>query len=303
MAQIFISYRRSETGYVATMLANELTDAFGEHSVFMDVDNIPLGVDFRDHIGSAVSECQVLLALIGDDWLTSALPDGSRRIDAPDDFVRVEIESALKRNIPVIPILTGSAAMPSERELPQSIRALAFRNAAELRAGRDLRAEFQGLLDHLRPILASTEHSRPVASQRPRSTALSFVMKKRPLVIGAICLAALAVVCAPFFVLKSADPKRRAPQPIREVTLQTTDAAISLHKEPNEHSEKIGSLRRGSSVLVVDTFRAPDGREWSRISINPGTAARAQPARVSARSTRWVRASNRPSSARSALKA
>ena len=73
MAQIFISYRRGPTGYVAHLLAEQIKAEFGPKAVFMDIDNVPLGVDFRDYIGAAVSECQVLLVLIGDDWLTARL--------------------------------------------------------------------------------------------------------------------------------------------------------------------------------------------------------------------------------------
>src|SRR5689334_25411466 len=106
MPQIFLSYRRGPTGYVATLLAEELRARFGSDSVFMDVDSIPVGVDFRDRLTAAVADCQVLLVLIGDDWTTTRLANGSRRIDDPDDFVRVEIEAALQRGIPVVPVLT-----------------------------------------------------------------------------------------------------------------------------------------------------------------------------------------------------
>jgi len=149
MAQIFISYRRGPTGYVAHLLAEQIKAEFGPKAVFMDIDNVPLGVDFRDYIGAAVSDCQVLLVLIGDDWLTARLPDGTRRIDAPGDFVRVEIEAALQRGIPVVPILTNTASIPVESELPASLRLLAFRNAAELRSGRDLKSQMQGLISEL----------------------------------------------------------------------------------------------------------------------------------------------------------
>jgi hypothetical protein len=189
MAQIFVSYRRGPTGYVATLLADEIKAQFGANAVFMDIDNIPFGVDFRDHIGAAISECQVVLVLIGDDWLTSKLPDGSRRIDAPDDFVRVEIEAALQRGIPVVPILTNAARVPTESELPPSIRPLAFRNAAELRSGRDLKAQLQALIRHLSSMRSTVKPSSANGGPAVSTSAPSALSRwsKRRFVVAVTC--------------------------------------------------------------------------------------------------------------------
>ena len=113
MAQIFISYRRQDSAYLAATLSERLQQHFGPNSVFFDIDNIPLGVDFRDHIGNAVGQCDVLLVIIGDQWTGAVDSQGKRRLDNPSDYVRVEIESALKRNIPVVPVLVENAQMPS----------------------------------------------------------------------------------------------------------------------------------------------------------------------------------------------
>jgi hypothetical protein len=99
MARIFISYRRRDSAYVAIDVRDALQARFGADSVFFDVDNIPFGADFRQYIGNAVGQCDVLLVLIGDQWLPSTDDQGRRRIDDPSDYVRIEIESALKRNI------------------------------------------------------------------------------------------------------------------------------------------------------------------------------------------------------------
>ena len=146
MAQIFISYRRTDTAYLAATLSDKLQERFGADSVFFDVDSIPPGVDFREYIDKAVGQCKVLLALIGDNWF-GADGQGNRRIDEQDDYVRVEIESALKRKIPVIPVLVENARMPSARELPASIEKMALRNASEVRAGRDLRQHLARLIE------------------------------------------------------------------------------------------------------------------------------------------------------------
>jgi hypothetical protein len=160
MAQIFISYRRHDTAYVAATLNDKLQQHFGANSVFFDVDNIPLGVDFREHIGNAVGQCDVLLVIIGDQWLGPVNSQGKRRIDDPSDYVRIEIESALKRNIPIIPVLVEEATMPAAADLPEAIQGLSFRNAAEIRAGRDLRQHIEQLIEGLEAIFKSTETGR-----------------------------------------------------------------------------------------------------------------------------------------------
>jgi hypothetical protein len=152
MPRIFISYRRNDSAYIAAVLNDKLQQRFGSDSVFFDIDNIPLGVDFRKYIGHAVGQCDVLLVIIGDHWLGQVDARGHRRLDDPLDYVRIEIESALQRDIPVIPVLVGEAAMPSANDIPSSLRDLVFRNAAEIRAGRDLHQHIDRLIRSLETI-------------------------------------------------------------------------------------------------------------------------------------------------------
>jgi hypothetical protein len=102
----------------------------------MDIDSIEVGVDFAEAIQRAVNACQVLLALIGDEWLTISDAEGQRRLDDPDDTVRLEIEAALARNIRVIPVLVDNTLMPRRQQLPDSLVPLARRNALELSYNR-----------------------------------------------------------------------------------------------------------------------------------------------------------------------
>ena len=146
MPQIFISYRRDDSGYVAGMLCQRLQNTFGPQSVFIDIDNIPLGVDFRSHLSDAVSKCDILLAVIGDSWLGAVPGSSERRIDNPTDFVRIEVEAALARDIPVVPVLVGNATLPTPNILPDALQALAFRNAAEVRPGRELNFHIESLV-------------------------------------------------------------------------------------------------------------------------------------------------------------
>ena len=134
--RIFISYRREETAYPAGWLYDRLADHFGSSQVFKDVDSIELGDDFVEVITSAVGACDVLLAVIGPEWLTITDAHGRRRLDNPDDFVRLEIEAALSRRVRVIPILVDGASMPRADELPDSMAILERRQALELSPAR-----------------------------------------------------------------------------------------------------------------------------------------------------------------------
>jgi TIR domain len=129
--RIFISYRREETAYPAGWLFDRLVDQYGSE-VFKDVDRIELGDDFVEVINTAVGSCDVLLALIGDEWVTITDDEGRRRLDNPDDYVRLEIEAALARKVRVIPILVDGAPMPHAGELPASLGPLTRRQALEL---------------------------------------------------------------------------------------------------------------------------------------------------------------------------
>ena len=114
-SRIFISYRREETAFPAGWLYDRLNDRFGEAQVFKDVDSITLGDDFVEVITRAVGSCDVLLAVIGGRWSTMTDETGKRRLDDPDDFVRLEIEAALARNVRVIPVLVDGARMPDSK--------------------------------------------------------------------------------------------------------------------------------------------------------------------------------------------
>lgn len=133
--QIFISYRREDNADVTGRIYDRLVHKFGKASIFKDIDSIPLGVNVREHINAIVQECDVVLVMIGERWSGETKKTGKRRIDSPEDFVRIEIESALQRNIPVIPLLIHTAQMPTEASLPESLKGLAIRNGMPI--GRD----------------------------------------------------------------------------------------------------------------------------------------------------------------------
>jgi tetratricopeptide (TPR) repeat protein len=149
MPKVFISYRRDDSAYAAHAIYGKLENLFGPTSIVFDVDTIPLEINFAEYIEEQVSSCDVMLAIIGDKWLDSREGDGSRRIDNPNDFVRIEIQSAIQRNIPLVPVLVGQASIPPEDKLPEPIKSLRWRNAAELRTGRDFQNHLEMLVKGL----------------------------------------------------------------------------------------------------------------------------------------------------------
>src|ERR1700730_7268883 len=133
---IAISYRREDSLPIAGRLYDRLQAKFGKQNVFMDFDSIPPGVDFREHIKQTIERSNLVIAMIGPHWLGEQT-DVSRRIDDPNDFVRLEIEYALKRGIPVVPLLINNTPMPEPEKLPPDIQQLAFRHALPLDSGMD----------------------------------------------------------------------------------------------------------------------------------------------------------------------
>lgn len=136
MSGIFISYRRHDSSGWTGHLSERLEHCFGPDQIFMDIEKIEAGTDFVEAIESAVGSCTVLLAVIGPAWMTSADADGACRLENPEDFIRLEIATALNRNIRVIPVLVGGAVMPTSSELPEVLKMLTRRQAHELTDNR-----------------------------------------------------------------------------------------------------------------------------------------------------------------------
>jgi hypothetical protein len=155
-AGVFISYRRSDQPALAGRLYDKLLVKFNEHQVFMDVDSIDLGLDFVQVLERTLAHCKALIVVIGRDWLNASDEDGQRRLDLPDDFVRLEIETALRRNIRVIPILVDGTRMPRNIDLPESLRPLARRQSRDIRNAR-FTSDCLELVSTLERILATGE--------------------------------------------------------------------------------------------------------------------------------------------------
>ncbi len=166
MRAIFISYRRNDSEGEAGRLFDDLIGHFGEDSVFMDVSAIEAGRDFRKAIDESVATCGVLLAIIGNNWVDSKDDAGLRRLDDPADFVRLETAAALRRDIPVIPVLIRGAKMPRSDQLPDDLKDLAYRNGVELthaRWGSDIQLLIKALDTVLGPLRRAPTTESPAS--------------------------------------------------------------------------------------------------------------------------------------------
>ena len=179
---IFISYRRDDSKYQARMIYQSFARVVSAKDLFMDVDSIPPGADFVKILKDWVDGCDILLALIGPGWINATDPKtGRRRLDNPHDFVRIEIGEALKRDIPVVPVLLDGTNMPAADELPDDLKALRQRNA-EFVDYRTFDHDVQRLIAKLVPAATTAKHddgrhvppintSVPAPAPRPQTPA------------------------------------------------------------------------------------------------------------------------------------
>jgi hypothetical protein len=173
---IFVSYRRDDSRHAAGRLLDRLRLTFGAHQVFMDVDNIAPGVDFVRAISDQVAGCDVMLVIIGPGWVDARDEYGRRRLDNPNDFVRVEVEVALDRGVLVIPVLVDGASIPFEDELPPSLRPLVRRQSVRLaheRFGSDADSLVKSLSGHVKPAGKSGAPRSPSATPTEGSVGLA----------------------------------------------------------------------------------------------------------------------------------
>src|SRR5215216_6283458 len=171
---IYISYRRDQSAGYAGRIADSLQAYFGVDIVRSDIDSLEPGLDFSEAIERALESSEVLLAVIGKHWPTATDAAGQRRLENPYDFVRVEIATALKRNIRVIPVLVQGASMPSADEVPNDLAPLTHRNAFELHSS-SWRDDIRQLITILDNVLEPQEARTQKEGRRPRSSSLTYV--------------------------------------------------------------------------------------------------------------------------------
>ena len=166
-----ISYRREDSGPITGRICDRLQTAFGRDKVFMDIDSIPIGVDFRAHISHTLERCEALLVVIGGRWL-GPKADGSNRIEEETDFVRLEVATALGRDILVIPLLVDQTHMPSAKLLPDDLKGIAFRNAMRIDSGIDFN-------HHMDRLCRSLQERRPTAPAKAKEPPQPKKIEKR----------------------------------------------------------------------------------------------------------------------------
>jgi hypothetical protein len=164
-SHIFISYRRKDSSKWAHLIRHHLSQHYSQNQVFIDVHNLSLGVDFAEAINRKVESCDVLIAVIGRCWLTAPDEGGRRRLDNPEDFVRLEIATALQHGIRVIPVLVNGASKLRPGDLPQNLKLLSGRNAFTIRPKRS-RADLEELVGAVKRALEDVPEDWPDEANR-----------------------------------------------------------------------------------------------------------------------------------------
>jgi TIR domain len=241
---VFICYRREDSAGFAGRIYDRLIASLGRESVFIDVDGIPAGRDFVEVLSERVGRCDALIALIGQDWLASKDKENRRRLDDPGDFVRIEIEAALDRNVRVIPVLVDGAAMPSADDLPQQIKKLARRQGIEISHSR-----FDSDAERLTEALAQIDPPALASSSRRAAAARTLATPKRSAVARwAIPVVGLVIAAAGAAIVY--EPRRP-----RE------------HEARQEETAPRAGVKSTSDVLK--TLPIPDTMNASNVSAQP----------------------------------
>lgn len=207
---IAISYRREDSSPVTGRLHDRLRAEFGRNNVFMDFDSIPFGVDFRDKIAHTLERARVVVAVVGPGWAGSR--EGKRRLDDPADFVRMEIAAALQRGIPVIPVLLDNTVMPNAEELPEELRAFAYRNALVLDTGVDFHHHADRLINGIHELLEGRSSGK---------------RKSWPMILGIAAVLALIAAAVWWGVIARQNSRAVATAPITPAPRATEAAAAS----------------------------------------------------------------------------
>lgn len=247
MPKIFISYRRADSQQITSRIYDHLTNEFGEKNVFKDVDSILAGADFRGALHEATADCDVMLVVIGKEWLSIADKSGNRRLDDPRDFVRIEVESSLQRNrVRTIPLLVEGAEMPSAEKLPDSLKQLAYKHALTIHNDPVFRDDITRLINQI----------------KGKGSSWNFDIIKW--VVGAIVI---PLVVAIITILPSLLQNERLLDNPRNIAEQIDDSTDIIQ------TEQIATLDEQPLVSVTET-----STPTTTVQLIPGSTATDQPA-------------------------
>ncbi|MGA7525361.1 MAG: TIR domain-containing protein [Acidobacteriaceae bacterium] len=265
MAAIFISYRREDAEDSARALYETLLREFGQDRLFMDVEAIALGSDFRQAVESSLDNCGVFLTIIGPTWLDARAPNdpsGPRRLDNPGDYVRLEVATALKRGagLPVIPVLVRGASMPSAAQLPDDLKDLAYRNALTL-SHLDWNGNIQHLVSAIRPKIGCDDSGQKIATAASETAAAAPAPPPPPPAASrstrkAVLIGVAALIVAAgigYFVLR---PKQPAPSPANTPAASTPAANTRPATNPAPASNSAAAAAPGASTPIPVTVEA-----------------------------------------------
>ncbi|HEU4688317.1 MAG TPA: toll/interleukin-1 receptor domain-containing protein, partial [Vicinamibacterales bacterium] len=228
--RIFISYRREDAAGDAGRLADHLHRRFGRDHVFLDIDTIDPGRDFVEVLQSSLRETAAVLVVIGPRWSSLVDAAGVRRLDSPKDFVRLEVEAALGRNIPVVPVLVQGATMPRAEDLPAALSSLVTRQASSLDHA-EFHDDAERLCDRLEAVMGGGT-----------STRLGGMWRWWP----AAAVAVIAASLTAFIVLRSSDGT--PPDTSQTTTVEDTRRAEALV------AEAVAQRRRNQFVEALTTL-------------------------------------------------
>jgi len=256
---IFISYRRSDTPDAVGRIYDRLVSEFGKARVFKDVDSIPLGQDFRGHLNDIVGNCVAVLAVIGPKWTDIRNEAGQRRLEDPDDFVRIELEAALAREVPVVPVLVGHAAMPATGQLPGSLTTLAFRQAVDVRPDPDFHTDATRLVSALRQIIDPNTSREVKATPGMASHRGERRFAWMTALAAVATLASLAMVVPTLKHLEEVPPAETR----LEITTPATDDPASFALSPDGRQIAFVANVEGTSRLMLRSFGTTSARSLS----------------------------------------
>ena len=266
--RIFISYRRDDAAGDAGRLADHVQRRFGADRVFLDIDTIEPGTDFVRVLRGSLEETSAMLVVIGPRWTALCGADGSRRLDDPTDFVRMEVEAALGRDIPVVPVLVQGAPMPQARDLPASLAALATRQALALDHA-EFHDDAERLCDRIARVIG--EGVQPSPSARRWWPVLAGVLVTLLAVVGYYALS------------PSGRPPAEAAPPATDVTSRSNAAVDGLLAEAtaqrrrSQHLDALATLARARelapSAAAVRQMQEDVAMDWIRnVRVQSGTS-------------------------------